>query len=105
MNPSEYAGRQVFSPALLNRFRVKWIDEPDLDDAKKILKDKYPGMNSSVLNKAAEVHYKLIDIIRKAKNPAEGTEGEDIGSAASTTAYYTIRHLLRWMDRLGAVSF
>ena len=27
MNPADYAGRNILSPALMNRFRVKWVDD------------------------------------------------------------------------------
>ena len=37
MNPAQYIGRQVFSPALMNRFRVKWIDELPFEDMKEVI--------------------------------------------------------------------
>ncbi|MDD5437092.1 MAG: AAA family ATPase, partial [Candidatus Omnitrophica bacterium] len=86
MNPSEYAGRQAFSPALLNRFRVKWIDEPSGSDVAVIMKEKYKGkIDERLINKAIRVHYEMLKEIR---------------NVSGTTTHYTIRHLTRWMDRL-----
>ncbi|MFH1878820.1 MAG: AAA family ATPase [Candidatus Omnitrophota bacterium] len=86
MNPSEYAGRQVFSPALLNRFRVKWIDEPDEKDIRKIFREKYsPELKPGLIDKMTDIHFEMIK-----KVP------QDQGS----NTRYTIRHLIRWMDRV-----
>lgn len=87
MNPSEYAGRQVFSPALLNRFRVKWIDEPSREDVGDIIAGKYGGnMDPGLLKAAVRTHYTMVDAARR---------------APEAEVRYTIRHLLRWIERVG----
>ncbi|MDB4349877.1 AAA family ATPase, partial [Omnitrophica bacterium] len=85
MNPSEYAGRETFSPALLNRFRVKWIDEPSRKDVKEILHAKYGSqLDRHMIDRAIEVHYKMIEENRKAEN---------------VNIHYTLRHPMRWLRR------
>ena len=43
MNPAEYAGRKILSPALMNRFRVKWIDDLTMVEKKLVLLKKFPA--------------------------------------------------------------
>ena len=88
MNPAEEVGRQVFSPALMNRFRVKWIDEIPRDQIGQILTDKYGSFaDRAFIDKALEVHYYM---------------DKRSGELSKNGVCYTIRHILRWMDRIEA---
>ncbi|MFH0790155.1 MAG: AAA family ATPase, partial [Candidatus Omnitrophota bacterium] len=84
MNPSEYAGRQVFSPALMNRFRVKWIDELPLPDIRIVICGKY-GFVPDFVDQMLNVYTRIRLEIEKA----------DVENEC-----YTIRHLLRWSKRI-----
>lgn len=90
MNPAEaeYAGRKVFSPALMNRFRVKWINELSEGDLREIIFKSYdktlPGW--------------LLDIALKVQLTMQ-QEGKKL---IDGKVYYTIRHLHRWLDRIKA---
>lgn len=88
MNPaeSEYAGRKVFSPALMNRFRVKWINELSGEDFKEILTEVYgKSIPDWLRNDALDIHFRMQE---KGKTLTDGR------------VYYTIRHLERWLDRI-----
>ena len=85
MNPSEYSGRQRFSPALLNRFRVKLIDEPSLQDLQTILSQRYATIGSAMIDAVLAVHGEMVMAAR---------------TTPDVTVRYTIRHLMRWMSRL-----
>ncbi|MDP3791387.1 MAG: AAA family ATPase [Candidatus Omnitrophota bacterium] len=90
MNPAdaEYAGRKRFSPALMNRFRVKWIDEfhRDEPDVRQILQERYGKyLPNWLLEAALDVHFQMHE---KGKELADGK------------IYYTIRHLMRWLGRV-----
>ncbi len=88
MNPAEgkYSGRKEFSPALMNRFRVKWIDELSQDDIRIIVYEKY-GVDFPkwILDNALEFHHEMYIKARE-------LSGDKV--------YYTIRHLQRWLNRV-----
>ncbi len=86
MNPAEYAGRQVFSPALLNRFRVKWIDELPEEDLRQILLELHgQRLPSKLVDAALRLH---------------GAMQKEARETTRHQLAYTTRHLLRWMDRV-----
>ena len=90
MNPPGYEGRKELSPALMNKFRVKWIKELSSDDISGILKARY-GLSDDMVDKIITLYSDMKDLSGK-----EGPLGKDEG----TPYYYTIRHLFRLVERI-----
>jgi MoxR-like ATPase len=91
MNPAEYAGRKVFSPALLNRFRIVWLRELEKIDLGKIIKKIFSALpiDSGLLEKILEFH---ISMKKKAEEVNQKGAEEKLS--------YTIRNLTRWLWRV-----
>ena len=90
MNPPDYEGRKALSPALMNRFKIKWIKELSPDDVAAILRARY-RLDESIVTPLVAVYSAMAELARPG-----GTLGRDAGITYS----YTIRHLFRLAERL-----
>jgi midasin len=90
MNPVEYQGRKAMSPAFMNRWRIKWIDEMPRDELLDLLVSRFPRIDRGTLRKVRDMHYDI---------RTEGIEGT-LGSACGEFYYYTLRDLLRAANRI-----
>jgi len=89
MNPSDYAGRKVLSPAFLNRFRIKWIDEPTDTELIELVVNKY-NISREVAMPVVGFHHSLKEL----------AEERQLGQNVAERYIYTIRDLQRWAKRL-----
>ena len=81
MNPMDYAGRKKMSPALMNRFRTKWVEPLTKEEMKEILTHEYNFLSVAMVNNIVEMHFAIA-------NKLEGR------------SYITLRHLQRLLDRV-----
>ena len=97
MNPAEnYAGRQLFSPALMNRFRQKWIDVFDEAELRAIALGKYgASLPQNFIEQALRFHMEAGKLARN----GFGKDSE-ASSQSDAIVLYTVRHLIRWLDRV-----
>ncbi|HOU36235.1 MAG TPA: AAA family ATPase, partial [Candidatus Omnitrophota bacterium] len=89
MNPVEYAGRQALSPALMNRFRVKWIEELSERELLNLVRRKF-GFDEDVIARVIMLHQNLRSI------------APTLGKNEPEPYYFTVRHLLRIAKRVKA---
>ncbi|MGB2599804.1 MAG: AAA family ATPase, partial [Candidatus Omnitrophota bacterium] len=92
MNPDTYEGRKEFSPALMNKFRTKWIEEPSDEDLGSILNLKY-GFDKKVTQYLIHLHAALRTV--------SGRNGK-LGRKEGQVYYFTVRNLTRFAERVKA---
>jgi midasin len=90
MNPAEYAGRKIFSPAFFNRFRIKWVDDFGGNDLAQIINEKFGKLLP------ADIQDKVLRFHKQMKGNAEKNNQQ--GSEEKIS--YTIRNLMRWLSRV-----
>ena len=96
MNPVEYAGRNILSPAFMNRFKVKWIDEPYSLERQAIFneifkdEDGSPMLSKGFLARMDWFHERM----------KEAALARVIGREERDPYYYSIRDLLKAGHRM-----
>ena len=96
MNPVEYAGRNILSPALMGRFKVKWIDEPYSLERQAVFHELFKDADNSPLVDWGTLD--RIDFFHTRLRSAAETRG--IGRAERDPYYYSIRDLLKLGRRI-----
>ncbi|MGB3081935.1 MAG: AAA family ATPase, partial [Candidatus Omnitrophota bacterium] len=96
MNPAEYSGRKVLSPAFVNRFRVKWMDELFSKEKKAVLYNKFVDKSGKKIFTPKFLGYIewfhcQIDQLAKTRV---------IGSGEIDPYRYTMRDLIRLGERV-----
>ncbi|MFH1878823.1 MAG: AAA family ATPase, partial [Candidatus Omnitrophota bacterium] len=98
MNPIDYAGRNILSPALMNRFKVKWVDEPSGLELQAVFNEKFRDADGSpmlpwgVMDRMEWLHSRI-------KNVAEARR---IGFDERDPYYYSIRDIIKTGKRTRA---
>ncbi|MDD5436422.1 MAG: HEAT repeat domain-containing protein, partial [Candidatus Omnitrophica bacterium] len=92
MNPLEYEARKQLSPALMNKFRIKWIKELEPGDIAGILRARY-DLGDDVISKLITLYVGLTN------KEMSGNSGK-LGRNEGISYYYTIRHLFRLAERI-----
>jgi MoxR-like ATPase/enamine deaminase RidA (YjgF/YER057c/UK114 family) len=90
MNPAETPGRKLFSPAFLNRFRVKWVGELNPSDLSQIIAGKFGELIPQ------EASWRILRFHEQMKSRAQ----ELSNAAPQEKVAYTIRNLERWLSRV-----
>jgi len=91
-NPLDYAGRNVLSPAYLDRWQTKIIDEPTSGELVQILLDRYgqsDGWLKIQILSLERFHHRLVHSARTGK----------IATDERGSLEFTIRHLGRVLNR------